>query len=166
MFVLVIVLYHIFPYYLLIIQIYFSFFLFLYPFWFTLNFLQPNFLSIFFIVATTLPYDSYLWFIVSYPDSCPCKSAIFTHQTAIIFFPTPLFNISPDTALSTIPPYFVSYKLLRVTWLTWGNSATFTWIVANNIWKVKFILVFRMKIILLANLFHVSYSVRSNICNI
>lgn len=138
----------------------------IFSFWFTLNSLQPTFLSIFFTVATTLPYDSYLWVIVSYPDSCPCKSAIFTNLIAVSFFPTPLFSISPDTTLSTIPPYFVSYKLLHVAWWTWSNSATFIWIVANNIWKVKFVLVFRMKLILLANLFHISYSVHSNICNI
>jgi len=49
--------------------------------------IQPTFLSIFFIVATILPYDSYLWVIVNYPESCICKSAIFTHQTAATFFP-------------------------------------------------------------------------------
>jgi len=71
------------------IQIYFSF-LILYQFFFfrfALNSIQPTFLSISFIVAAILPCDSYLWFIVNYPESCVCKCAIFTHQTAATFFP-------------------------------------------------------------------------------
>jgi len=113
---------------------------------FTVTSLQLTFPSIFFIVATTLPNDSYLWVTINYPDSCPCKSAIFTHKSAVTFSPTPLFIISPDIAVSAIPPYSVSYTLLRVAWRTWGNSATFIWSAAKNVRKIRFILLFRYEI--------------------
>ena len=77
------------PYYLLIIEIYF-FFIFLYHFFlfrFTVNSIQPTFLPIIVIIATILPYASYVWDTVNYPNTCPCKSAVFTHQTTATFFP-------------------------------------------------------------------------------